>query len=796
MSKNALSAVTSTLLGGGASARPVRLADLEGRESWGPAESMQRALFLPAIESSFETLQSTGGGFRDFGLAFYGTLFDQQEGDSLRDEVFNGESLEVLSLKLHSGTSEMIRIAKMERPTELASRMMELGLTHLEYGVKEAHLEPYKAATLDCLRRVMVGRGLKWTRTQARAWGWMLELLGGLMMETLVEAGPKVARLRASWTELCAELHADQLAGGSKLVPFLSQSSLLRSFNNQLARGSFSRKNGISPSSQRNDRRNPFTSGEIEPLQEQQQQQEMGRGAAVRPLMMSPLSSLPNHHHHYQQQQQSNFASTAANDTPSSPTEQLATTVSNAADTVTVRADATAGITDDEGQPLPELEVATSPTGGGGGGRLYSSTAATRGRGSVLGSLDKVAEIFSERWSGSDRELLLKPSDSGVGDRSSKSMEAPGGGGYSDRGGSQRATTTTTTTPSNATASLIGLVGVSRQVNKMKEKLKVMVASSRDSIDAADGGKLMTLWSKAHGNGGDARVDNVAHREGRRIAGRVLLSVMSASEPSLRAAVMQFHGRSEAKAEETLGNALELLVRCATRPHLLRDKLRLVALRHSRMGLGPEAAEAAEAVLFEFLPLLLQPAGRWDEATESAWRWNWDIVKTALVRHMKRSGRLLEALSRSWEVLEVNGRCEELGGRFYRRLFESAGEKMAALFARPEKMQHAMFQRALGLLVESMQEPETVQAELESIAMKHIKYDITREHIDIFGTVLVASLKVPAPSAFDVAFSLTHQAHTPDGLLGLAYEIKLAVNNVSIGWLPSQGSLTKCKAVW
>mmetsp|Transcript_14931 Transcript_14931/g.35579 ORF Transcript_14931/g.35579 Transcript_14931/m.35579 type:complete len:934 (-) Transcript_14931:434-3235(-) len=158
------------------------------------------------------------------------------------------------------------------------------------------------------------------------------------------------------------------------------------------------------------------------------------------------------------------------------------------------------------------------------------------------------------------------------------------------------------------------------------------------------------------------------------------------------------------------------------------------------MGVKPEQIELFGEALFDLLEQVLGPYGAWDDATRDAWKWIWGIVQAVFVKHMETSAMMLDNLQKSWETIQERKVEEIIGRKFYERLFATAPE-LQPMFKKPFKMQVVMLVRALDLVVRSVQDTNVITTELKALAMTHIKYNINQSHLNVFGEVLVQTLK-------------------------------------------------------
>lgn len=71
---------------------------------------------------------------------------------AIHTTVFNSKPAEILATKLGSILSDILRLIDLESPRELAAAIAELSLRHIEYGMEDWHVEPFKAVMLAMLK--------------------------------------------------------------------------------------------------------------------------------------------------------------------------------------------------------------------------------------------------------------------------------------------------------------------------------------------------------------------------------------------------------------------------------------------------------------------------------------------------------------------------------------------------------------------------------------------------------------------------------------------------------------------
>lgn len=136
----------------------------------------------------------------------------------------------------------------------------------------------------------------------------------------------------------------------------------------------------------------------------------------------------------------------------------------------------------------------------------------------------------------------------------------------------------------------------------------------------------------------------------------------------------------------------------------------------------------------------LSEYGEWNKPTEQSWKWMWDIVNNKFVMHMESAARVVGLIERSWKYIEDNYDLEDISDIFFKYFFHKA-PGLQAYFVKPTKMQRVMLEKALNLIVNSVRDTAVLNIELKGIAMQHIKYDITADHLKIFGDVLLSLLR-------------------------------------------------------
>lgn len=93
----------------------------------------------------------------------------------------------------------------------------------------------------------------------------------------------------------------------------------------------------------------------------------------------------------------------------------------------------------------------------------------------------------------------------------------------------------------------------------------------------------------------------------------------------------------------------------------------------------------------------------------------------------------------SWDRIQHTCDLHELSDKFFDNLFRTLPE-LQSMFTKPKKMQFIMFAKALDLLVRSVSDAKVMDIDVKAIAMRHIKFDIRSEHLDMFGQILLQTL--------------------------------------------------------
>mmetsp|Transcript_7928 Transcript_7928/g.22709 ORF Transcript_7928/g.22709 Transcript_7928/m.22709 type:complete len:1117 (-) Transcript_7928:312-3662(-) len=285
-------------------------------------------------------------------------------------------------------------------------------------------------------------------------------------------------------------------------------------------------------------------------------------------------------------------------------------------------------------------------------------------------------------------------------------------------------------------------VAVMTTKQTLKNNIKEL-RSSRNSVvkGAQSSDRKFSMWTKK-----ESMSDNSSYMRGRRLAGEAFVDIFAAMHPW---AVKDFNLGVKSHHADQLGEAIELLVTCTTRPQILQHKLRVLALSHVQMGIKPGQIAAFGEVLFEVLEQVLGAYGVWDDEVQCAWHWMWDLVHKVFVRHMESAATMLDRLQTSWATIQQEQLELIIADKFYKHLFKVAPQ-LQPMFIKPFKMQLVMLSQALGLIVRCVKDTKVLAGELKGLAMTHIKYDISQVHLNIFGEILLATLKeVMGPMKWD-----------------------------------------------
>eukprot|EP00873_Tetraselmis_striata_P007051 jgi/Tetstr1/427315/TSEL_017484.t1 len=253
--------------------------------------------------------------------------------------------------------------------------------------------------------------------------------------------------------------------------------------------------------------------------------------------------------------------------------------------------------------------------------------------------------------------------------------------------------------------------------------------------------KSKNMWSKK-----EAIASHDSYIRGRELAGEAFVEVFATRNAW---AVKEYSFGLKKDHGRKLGEALELIVTSSTKPQVLQHKLRVLALSHIQMGLKPEQLAVFGDSLLEFLEQVLDPYDMWDKPTKEAWAWMWDIVHGVFKQDMVAARTMLEHLESSWAAIQEEELGEIIARKFYDHLFAMAPQ-LQPMFTKPFKMQLVMLTQALDLVVRSVRDTRVLSNELKALAMTHIKYDIHQVHLNIFGEVLIKTLKeVMGPEKWD-----------------------------------------------
>lgn len=113
----------------------------------------------------------------------------------LHSSLFGSKPTDLLAMKLGNILADIVRLLELPSPTALAASVAEMALRHIEYGLEDHHVEPFKATLMLSLKRVVQDRGFRWTSRASMAWNWALGEIIGLLMEAVNMGRPKVEKL-------------------------------------------------------------------------------------------------------------------------------------------------------------------------------------------------------------------------------------------------------------------------------------------------------------------------------------------------------------------------------------------------------------------------------------------------------------------------------------------------------------------------------------------------------------------------------------------------------------------------
>lgn len=104
------------------------------------------------------------------------------------------------------------------------------------------------------------------------------------------------------------------------------------------------------------------------------------------------------------------------------------------------------------------------------------------------------------------------------------------------------------------------------------------------------------IWSKQESLDSCSSDGNITSRyiQGRNLVGEYFVESMSWTLKDFGLGSKREHG-------EMLGEALEMLAQCSTRPHILQQRIKALALSHVQMGIRPAHLMFFEHSLFQFL---------------------------------------------------------------------------------------------------------------------------------------------------------------------------------------------------
>ena len=71
---------------------------------------------------------------------------------NVQSEAFGNKPPQDVGMKLGAIFSEIIRLLELESPMDLGAAVAELALKHIEYGLQESHVDPFKVVLIQSLR--------------------------------------------------------------------------------------------------------------------------------------------------------------------------------------------------------------------------------------------------------------------------------------------------------------------------------------------------------------------------------------------------------------------------------------------------------------------------------------------------------------------------------------------------------------------------------------------------------------------------------------------------------------------
>lgn len=96
----------------------------------------------------------------------------------------------------------------------------------------------------------------------------------------------------------------------------------------------------------------------------------------------------------------------------------------------------------------------------------------------------------------------------------------------------------------------------------------------------------------------------------------------------------------------------------------------------------------------------------------------------------------------------VAPRADELADKFYGRLFREHPQ-VRPLFKAPQAEQKKKLVASLAMIVQSLRNPDALRAYAEQLGVRHLDYNVAREHYPIVGQNLLATLADVAGDAWN-----------------------------------------------
>ena len=180
---------------------------------------------------------------------------------------------------------------------------------------------------------------------------------------------------------------------------------------------------------------------------------------------------------------------------------------------------------------------------------------------------------------------------------------------------------------------------------------------------------------------------------------------------------------------------------CRTGP----QKQRLTVFAARFFGYGCKVSHlktlgmALQGVIGEIL--IVHTKTPWSSAESSAWDWFWGYIEASIRWTIEAYEQGAIGRVRSdWKAIRTAHTDEEFGDIFYSELKDLAPEFLS-LFVRPRKLQYSTFVDVVETLVGFAVSPEDFYEQVKPLAIRHIKYGVTPQHVKRFGAVLQNVLK-------------------------------------------------------